>query len=130
MNRHKALPLLAASFAAAFLAPATGARAQDVRISTILACSDWADARKKRSAVNLEHYVQGYLDGYSLAAKLDFWGSTEATRLAPAQAFNRMDDYCAANPKGNTLEGAHKLFTDRQQELAAARRKPEEKKKR
>ena len=120
-----ATPLLAA----ALVATPPPAAAQDVFVSAIVACGDWTTARKKGNAVNYEHYVQGYFDGFSLASKVDFWGASAASRLTPAQAFTRMDDHCGANPKSNLLEGAHKLFTDRQQELAA-RRKPEEKKKR
>jgi hypothetical protein len=41
-----------------------------------------------------------------------------------------MDVYCQAYPQGNLLEGAHKLFLDRQKELAAARTKPDDRKKR
>jgi len=123
------LPLIAMTAAAALLAPIPDAMGQDVRLSTVLVCSEWSEARKKRSAVHLEHYLQGFLDGFSLGAKVDFWGTNETNRLTPAQAFSRMDDYCGANPKGNTLEGAHKLLQDRQKELSRPLR-PEEKKKR
>jgi hypothetical protein len=109
---------------------ASPSAAQDVFISTSVQCKQWAAARAKRNAVNYEHYLQGFLDGYSLGNKVDFWGTTESARLTPAQAFARMDDYCQAHPLGSLLEGAHRLFLDRQKELAAAQKKPEEKKKR
>lgn len=130
MKASPAATLAAPLLAAALMAAPPPAKAQDVFVSAIIACSDWTAARKKGNAVNYEHYVQGYFDGFSLASKLDFWGTSATSRLTPAQAFTRMDDHCGANPKSNLLEGAHKLFADRQQELAAARRKPEEKKKR
>lgn len=120
--------LQAALVAGALVASPSGA--QDVFISTSVQCKQWVAARSKRNAVNYEHYLQGFLDGYSLGNKIDFWGTAESNRLTPAQAFNRMDDYCQTYPLGNLLEGAHKLFLDRQKELAAAQKKPEEKKKR
>jgi hypothetical protein len=130
ISSNRALPPLAGILiASVLLISHSAAMAQDVWISVTVTCKDWSDARSKGISVNLEHYVEGFIDGFSLASNVDFWGIAEATRLTPPIAFLRMDTYCRANPSGNTLEGAHQMMKERRRELAAAS-KPESKKKR
>lgn len=73
--------------------------------------------------------MQGFLDGFSLGAQLDFWGIAESGRLTPSAAFFWMDNYCKADPTSSILEGAHKLIQERRHTLTTAQ-KPDEKKKR
>jgi hypothetical protein len=103
---------------------------ENVRISSQIDCKSWSEARAKGTSVNYEHYAQGFLDGFSLGARLDFWGASESNRLVPSNAFFRLDDYCKANPGGTVLEGAFRVFKARRKELTATAPKSDDKKKR
>jgi len=66
-----------------------------VLIKGNLECHDWTKARSTGGSVNLEHYVQGFLNGYALGSGVDLW--QEPSDVQPAAIFNVLDAHCSAN---------------------------------
>lgn len=58
-------------------------------------CYDWAKARSTGGSIALEHYVQGFLNGYALGSGVDLW--RQPSEMQPDAIFNVLDVHCSNN---------------------------------
>lgn len=67
----------------------------NITIHENLECHNWAKARASNGSAALEHYVQGYLNGYAMGRRVDLW--KEPTEIKPVTFFGALDAYCGVN---------------------------------
>lgn len=88
------------------------AHAQGVVLEGRLDCGNWIEARTKRSADRLEHYLIGLLNGMALTSQIEFW-QAGGSRVSRDQVFLWMDDYCRRTPLADPVTGAVALMNER-----------------
>ncbi len=111
--RAIAQPSRSIVFGAGLLAVATmlacGSARAVVVIEGVVDCRDWTEGRAGHTAVNLEHYVLGLLNGVAWGSGKEFWRAG-GNKFSPEQAYQWIDNYCQANPQKQVMTGAAELF--------------------
>jgi hypothetical protein len=75
-------------------------------------CGKWIEGRTQRTALNLEGFVQGFLNGLAQGTGIEFW-DVGGNRVSNSQVFLWMDNYCRTNPLSNVYAGATALINER-----------------
>lgn len=70
-----------------------------------LDCGTWASARKANSAVALEHYLTGMVNGIAFGSGKELWHNNPDAKIKKAQMYLWMDGWCAKNPLKDTAPG-------------------------
>lgn len=86
--------------------------AEGIRIEGTVDCGNWHESRSNRSAVVLEGYLLGLINGLAVGAKTDFWRYAGNT-LSREQVYLWMDNYCRSSPLSTVLTGAVALMEER-----------------
>lgn len=89
---------------------ATPAVAQTIYIEANWSCAEWARSRSDADT-HLEQFLLGLFNGAAMGTGKDFWGTEP--KIAPAQAFFWMDQYCANNPLNYLFQGGFDLLEER-----------------
>jgi hypothetical protein len=97
---------------AALVSTISAASGQSVNLAGDVNRGIWLEARTQRTAINLEGFVQGLLNGMSLGSNIEFW-EVGGNRVSSAQVFLWMDNYCRTNPLSNAYNGAVALMNER-----------------
>lgn len=89
------------------------ARGADVFVEGVTVdCGYWTQARQARRAVSLEHYVLGFLDGFSAGREREFWRAN-GRLISREAAYLWIDNYCKSNPLKPIVTGLWELFNER-----------------
>ncbi len=75
-------------------------------------CGTWVSARSGKTASNLEHYLQGLLNGMAIGSGIEFW-TAGGVAITAEQAFLWTDNYCRSTPLSTITIGATVLFKER-----------------
>jgi len=83
----------------------SGAEAEGIIVKSPVDCALWADARKRPapSAIALEHYVTGLVNGLALGSGTEFWRAKSG--ISKEQVYYYIDTYCQKNPLEGVLSG-------------------------
>ena len=100
-------------FIACSLFAATVTASNGVYVVGVADCGKWDSARKANTAVALENYVIGALDGFSIASDVEFWRVSGATAPSAESIYLWMDKYCRDHPLQSMVGGAMALFHER-----------------
>lgn len=85
-------------------------RAELIPLRGSVDCGMWIDARSKNSAVALESFNVGLVNGLSIGSALNIW-SAKGVEVSQSQLNYWMDEYCKKNPLSGIFQGAH-IFAD------------------
>lgn len=83
----------------------------NITIHGTLDCHNWAEARTSTGSAALEHYVQGYLNGFAMGRQVDLW--KEPTEITPVTFFGALDAYCGENLFKPVVTAIHDLLRQR-----------------
>ena len=86
--------------------------AQSVLLTGDTNCGTWIDGRTQRTAVALENFLEGLLNGMALTSMIEFW-DRGGVRITKEQVFLWMDNYCRTNPHFNIYLGAMAIVNER-----------------
>jgi hypothetical protein len=76
-------------------------------------CGQWVNHRKTNSAIVLEHYLVGTVNGLAVGASLEIWSGTNKRSVSKEQFYLWMDNWCQNNPLKDTLEGVFDFANER-----------------
>ena len=79
-------------------------------------CGLWVNSRKTNSAIVLESYLIGTVNGLALGASIDIWRGTNKLLVSTEQFYLWMDNWCQKNPLKETLEGVFDFANERTNE--------------
>ena len=103
---------VAALFAGLAFLPAP-AIPQGIVVEGTVDCGEWITARSNNTAVPLEHYLLGLLNGLALGRQDEFWRADGRSKPSREAIYLWMDKYCRDNPLSNPVSGAFVLFDER-----------------
>ncbi len=75
-------------------------------------CGLWVKARKQGTALALENYLVGLMNGMAVASSIEFWNAG-GIPVSQEQVFLWMDKYCEHLPLSNVLAGSSDLMNER-----------------
>lgn len=106
------IPFIVASAIGASVPVPHIAAAQGIYVEGRQDCALWVEARKKDTAVALEHYLVGLLNGLSLGSGIEFWHA-QGVPVSRDQVFLWMDNYCQGQPLSTAVAGAIEIINER-----------------
>ncbi len=80
------------------------AKGQELSIEGQLDCGKWLDARKQNSAVVLENYIIGVVNGMTIGSGIEIW-TARGVKTTRSQLYYWMDAYCTKNPLNDVFPG-------------------------
>ena len=89
-----------------------GASAAQVYLGGKVDCGMWIDARSKRQALALEHYLLGLLNGMVMGSGIEFWRA-KGIEVSREQVNLWMDFFCRSQPLKSIEQGAPMLYDER-----------------
>jgi hypothetical protein len=81
-------------------------------------CGDWLSSRQNRSAIALEDFVLGMLNGLAMGADAEYWRA-DGRGISRDAAYFSVDQYCRQHPTDLLITAVATVFKERVEQNGA-----------
>ena len=81
-------------------------------IQGIADCGLWYKARSSGGSTSLEHSIQGYVNGATMATGIEIWNGN-GVKTSPESAYLYIDNYCKSHPLESIWQASYAFINEK-----------------